>query len=149
MSVRVWASPWVLEDRGTGTAYDSKASRYCTAWANFFPSNADGTPASAWVVTIGRASDWTAADADAELTDIFGGDLPQAIDSPADLRALLRTRTVGDVPVARRSRITAALDSLGVARADFTLQTPLWKVFQRVASTLFEKDFNFAAKFNF
>jgi hypothetical protein len=148
MSVRVWAGPWI----GTGTTadpYRPKAAQYCTAQASFFPSNSDGTPASSWVLTMGRAVDWTAAEADVELIDLFAGDLPQAADTPAELKAFLRTRTVGDVPVPRRSAIQANLDSLGVVRADFTLATPLWKVFQRVASTLFEKGFNFGAGFNF
>jgi hypothetical protein len=148
MSVRVWACPWV----GTGTSddpYRSRAQQYCTAFASFFPSNADGTPASSWVITFGRSADWTAASADAQLTDLFAGDLPGTIDSPADLRAFLRSRTIGDVPLARRQAIQANLDSLGVLRSDFTLTTPLWKVMQRVASTLFEKDANFAGGFNF
>jgi hypothetical protein len=148
MSVRVWAGPTV----GSGTSadpYRPKAAQYCTAQASFFPSNSDGTPASAWVITIGRASDWTAAEADAQLTDLFAGDLPASIDTPAGLKAFLRTRTVGDVPIARRNALQANLDALGVVRSDFTLATPLWKVFQRVASTLFEKSFNFGAGFNF
>jgi hypothetical protein len=128
----------------------AKAEQYCTGgFVNFFPSNVDGTPASTWIITIGRAADWTAASADTALVDIFGGDLPATVDSVADLKTLLRTRTVGDVPVARRNVITAQLDTLGVARADFTLTTPLWKVFQRVISVLLEKDANFASGFNF
>lgn len=149
MSVRVWAGPWV----GTGTALDPyrpKAAQYCTRGSsNFFPSNSDGSPASTWVVAIGRAPDWTAASADAELTDIFAGDLPASIDTPSDLKVFLRTRTIGDIPLARRQQIQTNLDSLGVGRADFTLATPLWKVFRRIASTIFEKDDGFASGFNF
>ena len=149
MSVRVWAGPWVLEDRGTGLVYYSKASQYCSGYANFFPSNEDGTPASSWVLTMGRAADWTAAEADAELIDLFAGDLPASANTPTELRTFLRTRTVGDVPVARRQAIQANLDALGVVSTDFTASTLLWKVFQRVTSTLFEKDFNFGAAFEF
>lgn len=144
--IRVWASPPVLADG----AYSAKADQYCTGgFVNFFPSNLDGTPASTWVITVGRASDWTAAEADAALVDIFAGDLPGTIDSPQDLRAFIRSRTVGDVPVGRRQTIQANLDTLGVPRADFVLATPLWKVFQRITSTLLEKDFNFGSGFNF
>lgn len=149
MSVRVWAGPWVQEDRGVGLAYYSKASAYCAQYANYFPSNLDGTPASTWVLTMGRAADWTAASADPDLIDLFAGDLPAAADTPAELRNYLRTRTIAQVPLARRNAITANLDILGVARADFVGTTPLWKVFQRVTSTLFEKDANFGAGFNF
>jgi hypothetical protein len=98
---------------------------------------------------MGRAADWTSALADSELIDLFAGDLPPAADTPSELRAFLRTRTVGDIPVGRRQTIQANLDGLSVVRSDFTLQTPLWKVFQRVSSTLFEKDANFASGFNF
>src|SRR4051812_36816571 len=112
MSVRVWTSPVVTTTFGGSTLYKSKAEQYCTGgFANFFPSNTDGTPASAWVITIGRAADWTAASADAELTDLFAGDLPAGIDSPADLRVFMRTRTIGDVPLARRQAIQANLDT--------------------------------------
>src|SRR5678815_5674826 len=96
MSLRVWASPPVLVS-GVSVA---KAAQYCTGGAaNFFPSNADGTPASTWVITVGRAADWTAANADTALVDLFGGDIPTTVDTAADLKTLLRTRTVGDVPL--------------------------------------------------
>jgi hypothetical protein len=150
MSVRVWAGPWVQDTFAGATRWKSQAEQYCTGgFSNFFPSNLDGSPASTWVITAGRAQDWTAAIADASLTDIFAGDLPGTINSRDDLIAFLRGRTVGDVPLARRQAIQANLDSLGVARADFTLTTPLWKVFQRIISTLFEKDGNFASVFSF
>lgn len=149
MSARVWAGPWVQVIDPT-PIYVSKAAQYCTGgWVNFFPSNADGTPASTWVLTMGRAVDWTPAEADAEMIDLFGGDLPASANTPDELRAFLRSRTVGDVPLVRRQAIQANLDSLGVVRSDFTLSTPLWKVFQRVCSTLFEKDANFGARFHF
>jgi hypothetical protein len=147
MSVRVWASPPV--SLNGGTAFIPKAEQYCTGGArNFFPTNPDGTPASTWIITIGKAVDWTTASADAALVDVFAGDLPGTINSRDDLIAYLRIRTVGDVPIARRQTIQAQLDTLVVPRADFTLTTPLWKVFQRVISTLSEKDSNFAAGFN-
>jgi hypothetical protein len=146
MSVRVWAAPPITVNGN----HLSKAEQYCTGGCvNFFPSNPDGTPASTWVITIGRAANWTAASTDTALVDLFAGDLPDTINTPSDLRALLRTRTVGDVLPARRQAIQAQLDTLAVPRADFTLTTPLWKVFQRVVSTLFEKDANFAAGFSF
>jgi hypothetical protein len=147
MSVRVWAGPWVLG--GVPPAYDAKAAQYCAQYVNFFPSNTDGSPASSWVLTAGRAADWTAAEADVDLIDIFAGDLPASVNTPAELRNYLRTRTIAQVPLARRNAITANLDTLGVIRTDFVGTTPLWKVFQRVASTLFERDANFAAGFNF
>lgn len=149
MSIRVWVSPPVLVNNGAFNEWQSTAQKYCAGFNNFFPSNADGSPASAWIITVGRAADWTAASADTALVDLFGGDLPSTIDTIAGLTALLRTRTVADVPLARRTAIINALDSIGVVHSDFTGTTPLWKVFQRVISTLAEKDSNFAAGFSF
>lgn len=146
MSVRVWVSP----AQQNADFYYAKAETYCAGgFANFFPSKLDGTPASTWVITIGRAADWTAAGADAQLDDLFAGDLPGTINSRDDLLAFLRGRTIADVPLARRNAITAVLDKYAVPRSDFVGTTPLWKVFQRVASTLFEKDDNFGGGFGF
>ncbi len=149
MSIRVWVSPSVLVNNGRFDEWQSKAQRYCTGFNNVFPSNGDGSPASAWIITVGRSADWTAAQADADLIDLFGGDLPSTIDTVSDLITLLRSRVIADVPLARRTAITNVLDQLGVVRTDFTSATPLWKVFQRVISTLSEKDANFASGFQF
>jgi hypothetical protein len=147
MSVRVWAGPTVL--LSNPTRYASKAGTYCTAHINFFPSNSDGTPASTWVLTIGRAADWTAASADTSLTDVFAGDLPTTIQNRDDLVWFLKARTIGSIPVGRRATIQANLDALGVPRADFTLTTPLWRVFRRIVSTLMEQDDNYGGGFHF
>lgn len=145
-SIRVWVSPPEL----VNNAYFAKAEQYCDGgFVNFFPSNSDGSNASTWVVTIGRSSDWTAAAADSQLTDVFAGDLPTSVNTVIDLKVLLRTRTVGDVQSTRRQQITTNLTNLGVITTDFTLTTPLWKVFQRLISSLSEKDFNFAGGFSF
>ena len=146
MSIRVWVSPPVLANN----AYTAKAEQYCDGgFVNFFPSNSDGSNASTWVVTVGRSSDWTAALADSQLVDVFAGNLPASISSVDDLKALLRANTVGDVPTVKRQQITTNLTNLGVATSDFTLATSLWKVFQRLISTLSEKDYNFAGGFGF
>lgn len=148
MSIRVWVSPPIKVTNEN--AYYPKAENYCDGGCvNWAPVNSDGTPAATWWVTIGRASDWTAAAADSQLTDVFAGDLPASINTVADLKALLRTRVVGDIALARRQQITTNLNNFGVITSDFTLQTPLWKVFQRLISTLSEKDYNFGAEFSF
>lgn len=119
-----------------------------TRVVNYFPSLLDGSPASSWVVSFGRSGDWTAVEADSQMVDLFAGDLPGSIQNRADFLAFLRGRTVADVPAARRTEIESSLDTLGVRRDDFTGSTSLWKVFQRVVSTLFEKSDNFGAGFN-
>lgn len=145
--IRVYICPWV----GTGTKQDPYRAKVADLgypnFSTFFPSRQNGTPASSWVLVVVRSQDFSALDADATCDDLFGGDLPASVTDRDSLLTLLRSRTVGDVPVARRSKITAVLDEYGVARADFTASTPLWKVMQRVASTLFERDENFAASF--
>lgn len=148
MSLRIFSSPPVSSIINGATVYDALASKYCNGNVNFFPSTLSGSPASSWVITIGKNMDWTAARADPQVVDLFGGDLPENIHTKADLLTFLRTRTIGDVPAARRATIQSNLDTLGVSRADFTLTTPLWRVMQRVLSTLHEKDDNFGAGFN-
>jgi len=148
VAVRVYICPWV----GSGTKQDPYRSKAVDDMpgipiSSFFPSTLNGVPASTWVLSVIYATDFTAMDADTSCDDLFGGDLPPTVQTRSDLLALLRSRTVGDVPVARRSTITAVLDKYGVVRSDITLTTPLWKVMQRVASTLFEKDDNFASSF--
>lgn len=148
MSIRVYACPWVEVNP---RVFISKLETFIpplTRVVNFFPSLLDGTPASSWILSFGRSDDWTAVEADAEMIDLFAGDLPSSIQSRADFLAFLRGRTVADVPAARRTQIQANLDALGVQRDDFTGSTKLWRVFQRVVSTLFEKDDNFGAGFN-
>lgn len=153
MSIRVYAGPWVnIGVPPEPPTYVSKLENSFAppviAAVNYFPSRLDGSPASSWIISFARSDDWTVIEADAEMIDLFAGDLPSAIENRADFLAFLRGRTVSDVPVARRNVITANLDALGVVRADFTGSTKLWKVFQRVVSTLFEKDDNFGAGFN-
>jgi hypothetical protein len=145
VALRAYICPVV----GSGTKQDpfrSKAFNYGLTGSTFLPSKTDGTPASPWALSVVRG-DFTAIDADATCDDIFGGDLPAAVDTRDDLIALLRGRTVADVPVARRNKITAVLDKYGVVRTDFVGTTPLWKVMQRIVSTVLERDDNFASSF--
>lgn len=147
MAIRIYICPWV----GAGTKQDpyrSKAADYPnTGLSSFFPTKVDGTPASTWVLSAVRGTDFTAIDADATCDDLFAGDLPGTIQDRDDLIAFLRGRTVSNVPTARRNAITAVLDKYGVVRTDVVGTTPLWKVMQRVASTLLERDDNFASAF--
>lgn len=148
MALRIYICPWV----GSGTKgdpYRSKAADLMPGapMSSFFPSKLDGTPASPWVVSFIRASDFTAIDSDSTCDDLFAGDLPQTVIDRDSFLAFVRGRTIGDVPTARRNQITAVLDKYGIVRSDFTTATPLWRVMRRVASTLFEQDDNFASAF--
>jgi hypothetical protein len=139
--IRVYICP-VIGSGVKGDSYRSKAATFGYEYANFIPSNLDGTPKFSWALAVVRSADFTAIEADATCDDLFGGDLPANVDTRPELRALLKNRTVADVPLARRNAIIAVLDKYAVDRTDFTGQTPLWRVFQRVVSTLFSTTAN-------
>lgn len=148
MSVRLWLGPWEEVTQNGLTFKRARAAQYCTSGHRaLLPLNSDGSMASPWVIIAGAASDWTAAESDALIDDLFAGDLPSSINTLSELRTFLRTRTIADVPLARRNDITAVLDEYGVVRSDFVGSTPLIRVFQRVFSTLWELDFNFPGGF--
>lgn len=147
MSLRVYICPWIGSG-GKSDPYRSKAATFAGLTAtSYLPNKLDGTPASPWVLSMVKGTDFSAIDADVTCDDLFAGDLPPTVQTKDDIVALLRGRTVGDVALARRNAITAVLDKYTVPRADIVLATPLWKVFQRVTSTLFEKDDNFGSGF--
>lgn len=139
--IRAYLCP-VSGDGTKQTPYCSKARSFGYQYANFIPSNAGGSPKFTWALAAVNSDDFTEIDADVTCDDLFGGDLPANIDTRAELRALLKTRTVLDVPVARRNAIIAVLDKYGIDRTDFTGQTLLWRVLQRVVSTLFGTTLN-------
>lgn len=141
MSLRVLISPSVQ----TGNVCRSKAESYCNAFVNFYPSNEDGTPASAWILTVGRAADWAAADADAQVEVVFP--VPGSVSSRDELVTWLRTVTIGDMTAQQRSAMQAVFDNHGIHRADFTLSTSGAKVMRRLVSACVEQDFNFGLGF--
>jgi len=146
MAIRVYICPWV----GSGTRIDpyrSKAVDFGYQVSTFFPSKLDGTPASTWVLSFIRSNEFSGIDADTSCDDLFQGDLPGTIQTKDDLISFLRTRTLGDIPTNRRNAIQGVLDKYLVPRSDFTLTTPVWKLVQRTASTLFEKDDNWGSSF--
>jgi hypothetical protein len=121
-------------------SFRSVAGTYMERFVNFVPSGADGRPASDWVLTIGRASDWTAADLDARLTNLFAPELDGTEETKAEFVAALRAKVLADVGPVREAAIKARLDLLGVLYADFTGQTTMWQLFKRVLSSLIERD---------
>lgn len=138
MSVRVWIS----RVTGSGTTLDpyrGKAMQYCHPAVSFFPSNSDGTPASDWVLVIGKSEDWTAAEADSDLVDLFDGDIPPGLENSTALKQYLKNRPILAVPPSKRQNIENSLDSIGIDRTDFSANTTMWDVFRRVSSTLFSK----------
>lgn len=137
MSLRVYSGP--TEEFAPGH-YRAVASQYMTGFVNFFPSAANGLPASPWVLTIGRATDWTLANADARIKNIFASELDGTENTKAELIASLEAKTLGSVGVTRANAIKAALDLLGVPYADFDGTTTMWRLFRRVLGNLIERD---------
>lgn len=148
--VRAFICP-VVGTGAKGDAYRSKVADYGYPCASFIPSSApNGSPASPWALTVLLGSDFTPLEADATCDDLFAGALPASINTRGEVRDYLRATTVGDVPLARRTAITAVLDKYAIPRDDFTAGTPLWRVLQRVVSTLYraaarERDDSFPA----
>jgi len=140
--IRVYICP-IIGTGVKGNPYKSKGATFGYQYSNYIPSNpATGVPTSPWSLAVLKSNDWTAIEADPTCDDLFGGDLPANIDTNEELRALLKNRTVSDVPLARRNAIIAVLDKYGVDRSDFTGSTPLWRVFQRVMRDLFGANVN-------
>jgi hypothetical protein len=145
MSLRIMLSPAV---QIAPNVYQPKAERYCSGGCvHIVPSLLTGIPASSVVLTLGRAADWTAADADAQIELVIA--VPTNINTPAELVNRLRTATVGDLTTAQRTSMQAVFDNHGIPRGDFVLATPLSKVFRRLVSWLFEQDESFGFGFSF
>ena len=128
-------------------AYAAKAEQYCTHSVSKLPAREDGWNATTWALTFGRAADWTAAIADSQIEFLFP--VPGSVDTADELRAFLRSRTIGDLTGPQRTNLQAILDNHGVNRADFTLATTGAQVMKRVVAALEEQDFGFGMNWHF
>lgn len=102
------------------------------AFTGCLPAKVGGALARNWCVVIARASNWSALDADSELERVFSIDLPDNLDSVPELLAFLRSRTVGQIPTARRNALQSRLAALGVDLTGIGLASTWFEVFQRV-----------------
>jgi hypothetical protein len=114
--IRVYICP-VIGSGVKGDSYRSKAATFGYEYANFIPSNLDGTPKFSWALAVVRSADFTAIEADATCDDLFGGDLPANVDTRPELRALLKNRTVAH----GLHRADAAVAGLPAGRVDAVL----------------------------
>lgn len=96
------------------------------------PSNADGTPKFNWCVVLSRAADWSIVDADATLERLFGIDLPDTLNTFAELKAFLQSKTVADIPQARRTALNTRLTNHGLDTSQVTLSTTWWQVLRGI-----------------
>ena len=113
-------------------------------FAAMIPSNATtGAPLFSWTVAIVRAVDWAALDADLELEKLFDtSDLPDGINTFAEVKAYLQSKTVGDIPVLRRQAMDIRLTAKGIDTSAITLQTTWWQVLKGIYRHLHGTDVN-------
>lgn len=148
MGLMIWSSPPVQV--GVGGGWTSRAAQYCTqGYVNFIPSQANGTPATDWCVTFGRAPTWTTALADPLMTPLFPPSVSNSIQSPQALVQVLRNNTINDLTAGQRSALTAFAELHDIPHADFGLSTPMWRVYRRIVGRLMMEDEGFTASITF
>ncbi len=133
MSLRFYFSPIIGDGLTPATAYRAKLP---TGHAAAIPSKADGTPQFNYAVAVVRATDWTAHDADATLERLFDIDLPDTLNTFADLKAYLQSKTVGDIPALRRTALNTRLTNHGLDTTQVTLATTWWQVLRGIYSQM-------------
>lgn len=129
MPLRLYFSPIIGDGLTPDTAFRTKFTGNCAA---AIPSKADGTPQFNFAPAVIRASDWTAYDADATLQRLFDIDLPDTIETFADLKVFLQSKTVGDIPAARRTTLNTRLTNHGLDTSQVTLATTWWQVLRGI-----------------
>jgi hypothetical protein len=96
------------------------------------PSKPDGSPKFSWCVVVARSGNWSAVDAVGTFERVFGVDLPDTINTFAELRTFLQSKTVGDIPSARRQALNTRLQAKGLDTSKITLQTTWWQVLKGI-----------------
>jgi hypothetical protein len=136
MGLRVYLCPVVGDGQSIETAYRPALGRVVRPATMLMPTNPDGSPRFGWALVVGRASDWSAADAVDGTERLFGIDLPDSVDTFAELKAYLQSRTVGEIPAARRQALNTRLTSRGIDTSQITLQTTWWQVLRGICRHL-------------
>lgn len=128
MGIRVYLCPVIGDGLTPETGYRAGIVGKASRLGHIIPSNPDGTPKFSWCLSFAHDIDWTVPDGDAELERLFGIDLPDSIDTFAELRTYLQGRTVGEIPAARRTALDTRLTNKGVDTSSITLQSTWWEV---------------------
>lgn len=135
MGLRFYICPIIGDGKTMETAYRAKLGGLA-AHVPTIPHKPDGSPQFNWCLAIARSSNWARADADATLERLFGIDLPDTVDTFAELKAFLQSKTVGDIPVARRQALNTRLTNRGIDTSQVTLQTTWWQVLRGIQKML-------------
>lgn len=133
MGLRFYISPVIGDGLTPETAYRAKVGG---THAAMIPSKTDGSPQFNWCVATVRAANWVQADGDATLERLFGIDLPDTVDTFAELKAFLQSKTVGDIPAARRQALNTRLTNHGIDTSQVTLATTWWQLLKGIYKTL-------------
>jgi hypothetical protein len=130
-SLRFYLCP-VIGDGSDDNTYRPKLTGL-GEFSAMIPSNPDGTPKFSWTAVVVRATDWAALDADPTLEKLFDtSDLPDGINTFAEVKAYLQSKTVGDIPVLRRQALDTRLTAKGIDTSAVTLQTTWWQVLKGI-----------------
>ena len=95
-----------------------------------------GKPVESWALVLSNQPDYTTEDADTDNDRVFGIDLPDTITTKAELRAYLQSRTIGEIPTARRTALQTKLANRGVDLTGINLQSTWWDVLKRIRRRL-------------
>lgn len=136
MGLRIYFCPIVGDGLTPQTAFRAKLSGIAPSVAAVIPHAPDGKPKFTFAPCIARSADWSTADADAALERMFGIDLPDTIDTFADLKAFLQSKTVADIPAARRQALNTRLTNHGLDTSQVTLSTTWWQVLKGIYQQL-------------
>jgi hypothetical protein len=136
MGIRVYLVPII----GTGTYADPYRAKANDLGLQYFgeliPSKADGSPQFDCTVLAPFQASWALLDADATFERLFGIDLPDTIDTWAEMKAFLQSKTVGDIPVLRRQALNTRLTNHGFDTSQVTLATTWWQVVRGMVKQL-------------
>lgn len=128
---------------GTGTESDPQRPKvvdYSTPSVPFEVSatiltGPDGRAVKPWCLARVRGADLSAIDADPQCVDILERLADAAGEKRGEIINWLKSRTVGSIPAARRNRINARLNNIGVDTTGITLNSTLFDVLLLVFRT--------------
>jgi hypothetical protein len=138
MSLRFYICPVIGDGLSEETAQRPKLHDYVVAGAIrrmscIVKTDPDGKAQFPWTAGIARATDWSALDADPEMVKLFDtADLPDSMDTFAELKAYLQSRTVANIGPARRRALNARLGDFGIDTSGVTLQTTWWNILRGI-----------------
>lgn len=131
MTLRIYLCPIIGDGLTPETAFRPKLDGLAE-YSVRIPHQANGTPRRNWTICIASNPVWTLLDVDSTLERLFGIDLPDAIDTRAELRAFLQSKVVGDIPPARRRALNDRLTAKGMDTSGITLQTTWLQVLRAI-----------------